>query len=68
VKRQASAAEDSDRWHCWLLRAYHERPGCRRATEQRDEIRGGCSFDHLVGEREQRRRHGEAKRLCGNHY
>src|SRR5262249_1675512 len=26
--------------------------------------RGGCSFDHLVGEREQSVWHGQAERLC----
>ena len=36
---------------------------CRRAVEQRDG--GGCSFDHLVGKREQPIRDVEAERLCG---
>src|SRR5260221_7924731 len=28
--------------HCWLLRARRERPGCRRAAEQRDELAPFC--------------------------
>ena len=36
----------------------------RRAAEQRDEL-APLSFDHLVGGREQRRRHGEAEHPGG---
>ena len=41
-----------------------ERPCCRRAAEQRDEL-AAFSLDHLVGEREQLVRHVEAERLGG---
>jgi hypothetical protein len=35
------AVEEPNQWHRRLLRARRERPRCRRAAEQRDELAGG---------------------------
>ena len=48
-----------------LLRARRQRPRRCRAAQQRDELRAAGSLDHLVGAREQHRRHVEAERLSG---
>src|SRR5262245_41395276 len=42
LSRWSRAAQPSDRRHPCLLCACSERPRCRRATEQRDELAPSC--------------------------
>src|SRR5262245_13066734 len=43
-----SGVEESDHWHRRLLRAHRERPGHRRAPEQRDELAAPHRCNHSI--------------------
>src|SRR5262249_48659091 len=66
LKKSSAGQQHADTAHpLALLRPRRKRPGSC-AAEQRDEL-ATFSLDHLVGEREQRGRNGEADRLSGWH-